>query len=281
MSPFDSRSRVFVIADDYALSPGVSRAIRELVAAGRLTGTGCMTLFPEWLAEAPALRDVAAKRAAAIGLHLTLTDFAPLSGSAAFGAPRLPPLGRLIRDCLTGRADRLAIEHELDAQLGAFVQALGRPPDFVDGHQHVHFLKPVRRWLSTRRERLADCGRLPWLRAAPAIDRAGGFKAAAKSATVAWLARGFDREMTVSGFPLKGPLVGFYDWTRPAAFSRYIGRLAPRLAEGMVVMCHPGHVDETLRRRDGLVAAREAEYAALGGSDGWQLAATQPEPAVP
>ncbi len=39
---------IVLVADDYGLAPGIDRAIRTLIAAGKLSGTGCMTLFPEW-----------------------------------------------------------------------------------------------------------------------------------------------------------------------------------------------------------------------------------------
>jgi predicted glycoside hydrolase/deacetylase ChbG (UPF0249 family) len=47
--------RIVICADDYALSPGVSAGIRELLAAGRLNATSVMTIFPELEAEAKAL----------------------------------------------------------------------------------------------------------------------------------------------------------------------------------------------------------------------------------
>jgi predicted glycoside hydrolase/deacetylase ChbG (UPF0249 family) len=38
------------------------------------------------------------------------------------------------------------------------------------------------------------------------------------------------------------------------------------MPEGGVVMCHPGAVDETLRRLDPLTDAREREHAYLAGA---------------
>ncbi|TIV64716.1 MAG: ChbG/HpnK family deacetylase, partial [Mesorhizobium sp.] len=58
-----------LIADDYGLAPGVSSAILNLIERGRLTGTGCMTGFPEWEEAAARLRPF--RRRAAVGLHLT------------------------------------------------------------------------------------------------------------------------------------------------------------------------------------------------------------------
>lgn len=39
---------IWLIADDYGFSPGVSETIRTLLETGRLSGTGCMTLFDDW-----------------------------------------------------------------------------------------------------------------------------------------------------------------------------------------------------------------------------------------
>ena len=40
--------RLILIADDYGISPGVSRGIRELAKARRLTGTGVMAAGLAW-----------------------------------------------------------------------------------------------------------------------------------------------------------------------------------------------------------------------------------------
>ena len=45
---------------------------------------------------------------------------------------------------LLRRLDRARIAAELRRSSQAFAAAFGRPPDFVDGHQHVHSLPQVR-----------------------------------------------------------------------------------------------------------------------------------------
>jgi predicted glycoside hydrolase/deacetylase ChbG (UPF0249 family) len=65
-----------------------------------------------------------------LGLHLTLT-----------GQRSLPRLA--LAACL-GRLDAGAVAIALRDQLDAFLAAFGRPPDFIDGHQHVHLLPVVR-----------------------------------------------------------------------------------------------------------------------------------------
>ncbi len=83
--------RIVLCADDYALSPGVSAGIRELIAAGRLNATSVMTIFPEFEQEAKALQATKSPIPFQIGLHATLTGgFAPLKAT-----PITSPGGRL------------------------------------------------------------------------------------------------------------------------------------------------------------------------------------------
>ena len=87
--------RPFILcADDYALSPGVTRGILDALGKGRLNATGAMTNRPLWKEAAP---DVAAfSDSADIGLHLNLTFGAPLGPRPTLAPsgvfPRLGPL---------------------------------------------------------------------------------------------------------------------------------------------------------------------------------------------
>ncbi len=252
--------RLWLIADDCGLSPGVGRGILDLLKAGRLSGTGCMTLFPEWQDEAGALRDVPPE--AAIGLHLTLTDQIACSGASAL-APhgRLPALGRLaLLTRMNSRAAQ-AVHGELDAQLARFVDALGRMPDFLDGHQHVHFLPVVRRWISDLAKRTKN-GRAPFIRGAPVLGHAPP-PVIAKAAVVRCMARGFDRFVAAQGLEIAGPLSGFYDWKDGTAFAAAIARAAGTLPDNALFMCHPGHIDEVLKSRDRLQEPRAVELQYL------------------
>src|SRR5690242_13463328 len=70
----DRQQRVILCADDYAIAPGVSRAILALIDRGRLTATSCMAASRFWPEHAGWLRPRAGK--ADIGLHFTLTNAA-------------------------------------------------------------------------------------------------------------------------------------------------------------------------------------------------------------
>src|ERR1700738_720007 len=74
--------RIWLCADDYGLSEGVNRAIRDLIERGRLNATSVMVVGPAiGRDEVSALQAVAASSPrCAIGLHATLTaPFRPLT----------------------------------------------------------------------------------------------------------------------------------------------------------------------------------------------------------
>src|SRR6201996_946824 len=74
--------RVWLCADDYSISPGVNRAIRELIERGRLNATSVMVVTSAiGRDEVARLQEAAAKSPrCAIGLHVTLTaPFQPLT----------------------------------------------------------------------------------------------------------------------------------------------------------------------------------------------------------
>src|SRR5690349_16822831 len=123
-----AEKRIVLCADDYGLSPGVSRGIRVLLEQGRLTATSCMVVFPEFEADGALLRPFLGR--ADIGLHFTLTADRPLKAVALEAHLRPPPLSTIIA--------------KLEQQVETFTRVIGQPPDYIDGHQHVHVLPIIR-----------------------------------------------------------------------------------------------------------------------------------------
>ena len=82
----------------------------------------------------------------AIGLHLTLTGpFKPLThGYAPLADGAFLPLATTLRLRHAAAARHDGARGGIRAQFEAFADAFGRPPDFVDGHQHVHLFPQVR-----------------------------------------------------------------------------------------------------------------------------------------
>jgi predicted glycoside hydrolase/deacetylase ChbG (UPF0249 family) len=261
------RRRLWLCADDYGISPAVSRAIRDLIARGRLNATSVMVTAPSFSTdEARALADVAGRdRRAAIGLHFTLTaPFHPLSAAyrpvARDGA--FPGLAHTFVIGLRRRLDPAALAAEADSQFAAFQAAFGRPPDFVDGHQHVQVLPQVSDAVLAAMQRLApgawvrQCGRAlpPWR----------GWSDP-KGVLLDRLSAGLRSRCASFGVPTNPAFAGTYDFRHTTAYDGLFGSFLRSLPDGGVVMCHPGFVDAELQRLDDFTAMREREHAFFAG----------------
>jgi predicted glycoside hydrolase/deacetylase ChbG (UPF0249 family) len=254
------RRPVVLCADDFGLTDGVSRGILELAAAGRLSATSAMTHRPGWHRLGPALREHEARLA--VGLHLTFTLGEPLGHLPTLApAARFPDLGTLLRGAMAKRWPRQEIAGEIERQLDAFEQVMGRPPDFVDGHQHVHVLPGIRGALIAV---LGRRGARPWLR--DPSDRLAAIlrrDSPAKALLVRSLALGFRAAARAAGFETNEGFSGFSDFAprqdQLPLFASALDHLGPR----PLVMCHPGHPDPELAALDPVVDARAGELATL------------------
>jgi predicted glycoside hydrolase/deacetylase ChbG (UPF0249 family) len=244
--------RIAVCADDFGLHEGIDQAVLQLLAAGRLSAVSCMVHGPTWLSHAAALRQAPAD----IGLHLNFTEPLP-------GAGPVFPLGGLVARACLRRLDRQAVAASIEQQLDAFEQALGRPPDFVDGHQHVHQLPGIREALLAALQRRH--AHKPWLRctARPA-DGHGGLESSdrRKAAVIAALgAAGLARAAHRAGFAMNRALLGVYGFEGGAA--AYRARLAHWLGEartGDLLVCHPS---AGMLSGDPIAPARAWEFEVL------------------
>jgi hypothetical protein len=255
--------KVVLCADDYGLTEGVSRGILELAEVGRISATSAMVTMPDWPRLAPALRPFRGR--IGVGLHLNFTTAAPL-GALPRLAPegRLPALAGLLRAALTGGLNPQEIRAEIDRQLDAFAEADGGPPDFVDGHQHVHVLPVIRPALLEALRKRGLQGRL-WLR-----DPSDGVRpilrrevSARKALIVKALALGFRRAATAAGFDTNEGFSGFSPFDATILPERVFGQALLDLGPRPLVMAHPGYADESLRALDPEVDSRPQELAYL------------------
>jgi predicted glycoside hydrolase/deacetylase ChbG (UPF0249 family) len=262
-APAAGPRRIWLCADDYGISPAVNTAIRHLIARGRLNATSVMVVAPSFdRTEAQAL-DTSSSGRAAIGLHLTLTaPFRPLSPAYRPRTPRgsFLPLGLTMAAAFLGRLRPEALSAEIAAQFDAFGSAFGRPPDFVDGHQHVHLLPRVSEALLAAVKTAApqawvrQCGR-----AAP--GRGTDFKAA----LLGRLSGKFRGRAAAAGVRTNPGFAGAYHFHRRTVFADLFPGFLDGLPDGGLVMCHPGFVDDELERLDPLTTLREQEYAYFAG----------------
>jgi predicted glycoside hydrolase/deacetylase ChbG (UPF0249 family) len=266
-------------ADDYALTAGVSDGILALAEASRISATSAMVNMPHWRDRAaPA---VALRHRIALGLHLNLTFGPPLGPMPRFAPDReLPPREIVIRRALSRSLPLAEIGAEIGRQLDRFEEIAGVPPDFVDGHHHVHVLPGIRGALiGELRRRFPAAG--PLVR--DSGDRFANIvrrrTATPKALTAAALAAGFGREVRASGFAANDSFAGFSTFgSLPYAteFERFL--LSP--GSRPMIMCHPGFADDELGARDSIAARRTEEQAFLAARPGLPELLWRPERAA-
>ena len=266
--------RIWLCADDYGLSPGVNRAIRDLIERGRLNATSVMMVGPAiGREEVNALAAAAATGSrCAIGLHVTLTapfrpltmHFQPLDGGM------FPPFSKLLRAGLLRRLDVEIVHAELMVQLAAFSEMFGRTPDFVDGHQHAQLFPQVRdAFLATVKQAAPKAWVRQGGRNQPLARRFGPPKALFLDT----LSAQFRRRASRADVAFNPGFAGAYDFSRQPDFGELMRQFLDGLPEHSVIMCHPGFVDDTLVSLDPLTFQREREHAFLGGEHFPQLLA--------
>lgn len=218
---------IVLCADDYAQHRGIDDAVCALLEQRRLSAVSCMSSAPRWRERsAPRLREQAAgDDRADIGLHLNLTE--------SFGAQPVSLAGLIVKS-YARRLDAGALRTGFARQFDAFEDGMGRAPDFIDGHQHVHQLPQVSEALVELLERRYGA-RKPWVRntvpasgvrgAKPAMLRMLGGVALARRLREGGIA-------TNAGF---GGVYGFDRGDYGVLFDEWLASAAT----GTLLMCHP------------------------------------------
>jgi predicted glycoside hydrolase/deacetylase ChbG (UPF0249 family) len=260
--------RIWLCADDYGISPGVNRGIRDLIERKRLNATSVMVVGPAAVRDEIAALQTIAKvnQRCAIGLHAVLTaPFHPLTMHfKPLASGRFLPLSKLLRISLLRRLDGEIIRTELSAQIAKFIELFGRAPDYLDGHQHVQLFPQVcDAFLDAAKSGAPGA----WVRQ---CGRAQPFRhglGAPKALLLDGLSRQFRRKATHAGLSFNPGFAGAYDFSEGGDFGALMRQFLDGLPDGGLVMCHPGFVDDTLRELDPLTDQREREYAYLTGDD--------------
>jgi len=250
-------------ADDFAISRGVSNGIMMLAHAGRISATSCMVASSHWPVCADELKECS--DGLDVGIHLTLTDQIPL-GELPLTAPgnRLPSLGNLMKTSLIGRLALSEIRLEIQRQFNAFVAHFGRLPDFVDGHHHVHQFPGIRNIVVE--EIIKNFSqKMPYLRicSAPAnilFRRGVGI---IRALGIGWFGDHLQNLAKLNGIPVTRGFSGVYDFSSGTPYGELFKRFLVGLTDQSLIMCHPGLVDDDLRKVDNLTNQRESELKYL------------------
>ena len=257
------RRTVCLCVDDFGLDAGINDAVLTLTHKKRIGATGCMVDGPAWAEGAQHLRTLPPAQMD-VGLHVDLTE-TRLQGVRS-GCKT--PLRTLIIASYRGQLDAAWLTGEVARQLDLFEDHMQRPPDFVDGHQHVHQLPQVRDALFAELlRRYPEEPPRPWLRCTrPALRGTGvlgaGAVNACKAQVIAWLgASAFAEQAAQRGFAMNRALAGVYGFDVDAdRYQQLLGVWLQRSQHGDVLMCHPS---ASVVPGDAIASARCMEYQVL------------------
>jgi hopanoid biosynthesis associated protein HpnK len=270
----ESSKRLIVTADDFGLTVRVNEAIATAHREGIVTTASLMVNAPAF---EPAVEIARNNPNLDIGLHLNLTEGRPVSDPATIpsiadasgGFLYRHPL-RLARALATGKVRRFDLEREIRAQIEKAV-ASELWITHIDGHKHVHVMPAVLGIISKvapeygihgirlTRERVP---RLGALLARHKPSRSHILKQYFFGKALSLLSRGSKQDMVAPKRFYGITQTGFLDL---ATITDVVHDVDDGIHE---LMCHPGYVDDDLKRTPTrLHAERERELQLLTGAE--------------
>jgi len=239
-----SLKTVYLCADDFGYHSGVSQGILALVAKERLSAVSCMVNGKDFPSAAKTLLSFCEQ--VQIGLHLNLTE-----GSLLSSGYSLPTL--LLKSHLCP-LDSKQIAKELEAQWDAFVAVMGRLPDFIDGHQHVHQFPQIRNQVLALYAKVAK--QSIWVRATyPLLYRSPyRFKTSLLALTGG---KALYRQLQNQKIPHYACFGGIYDFNPNRCYRTLFRSWLAKAPTNTLLMCHPGNNDGF----DTIGCARQSELA--------------------
>lgn len=167
-----------------------------------------------------------------MGLHFNLTE----SHDGRWWAR---PLTQVIAMAYSRRWSVAEMRTQWRHQLEMFEQVMGVPPDFVDGHQHVHQLPVVQEALAQELVARYVPVQRPWVRSTrPAGALWRHPKAAVLGLLGGWTS---SRRWSRAGLQTNSGFAGVYgfDAADTAAYGRLVAQWLRQMEDGALMMCHP------------------------------------------
>lgn len=239
---------IILCADDFGQDPHISEAILALAANKRLSATSCMTTGEDWLHHGPALKSF--QTHLDIGLHFNLTH-----GKESY----FQPLNNWLLRALLRQIDKGFVEKRLHEQLDRFEHTMGHPPDFIDGHQHIHSFPVIRDVLiNVIRERFPS--KRPYVRTLTPMLH--GADSQVKALIVKGASYGLSRALKDQGIRHNSQFGGLYSLRPLAPYRDFMNLWLHQASSGTLIMCHPG-LAPLHPTFDPIQTARVGEYAYL------------------
>lgn len=248
------KKKIMLCADDYAQSEAISAGILQAAKALRINAVSCLASAPDWSKAGSALQSIPST--CLVGLHFNLTWGCALSSFWQTHYDRhFANLSTVIMQCYLGQMHAETVLAEMRMQLDAFRQVMGRNPDFIDGHQHVHQFPVIRDALCLlyTQEQLNGFVR---------VTGAAGWQGFPKAQVIALLgSKTLRRMLNNAAIPINTSFSGVYPFKHAPRYADYFKQFLSSSESGGLIMCHPG--TQSHERADPLHASRYHELSYL------------------
>tara|TARA_B100000315_G_scaffold173577_1_gene162007 strand:- start:674 stop:1555 length:882 start_codon:yes stop_codon:yes gene_type:complete len=263
--------KVILSADDFGISPGVSKGIIQLAQKQRISATSVMVVYDNWEKEAKALLNF--KEQIDIGLHFVLTDAMPLSPpekvrSLISPNNRFLKVKQLINHSYLGKVKSHDVMTEFNLQYQRFIDFFNFEPDFIDSHHNAHQYPLIRK---TFIDFFFDKNfkKTPYVRnTAVSLKKLFSNKRDfLKSFFISLPGSSFKKLAIKHCLSTNKDFGGIYDINHSKLFEeKMICFLINIERENGIIMVHPGLPDDLLAERDQFCSGREYEYNYLASS---------------
>jgi predicted glycoside hydrolase/deacetylase ChbG (UPF0249 family) len=255
------KKRIVLCADDYGQAKAISLAILSLLEKGRLSAASCMVNTNDWAEHAQWLLPF--HHQVDLGLHFNLTQGRALSAEyRETHGENFYSLTKVMRLALMHSFSGSAIEAELNAQIDRFEQALGKLPDHLDGHQHVHQFPVIREAVVRVYEKRLRPKKAYIRLINPSFRMSDAFRQFKKIIVYAMGSLPMKRLLSVHGIPHNLSFAGIYSFDRSAQYPQFFQDFLQVIGDEGLIMCHPGF--SAPEGEDLIADARLAEYQYLG-----------------
>lgn len=211
--------QVIVCADDYGLNPVVSQGIRQLVEMNRMSAVSCMVNAPNFAEEAKALLLI--NSPIKIGLHFNLSD----------------NLIALLLKCHLRLLSKKRIKIELNNQLDLFTEHFNHPPDFIDGHHHIHQFPVIRECLlEVYQQRLSSSD--IYIRCTYPIITLPQYRLKSWILSITG-GRAFHKRLKQLGIPHNSTFAGVYNFSSETNYQQLFQHWLSKASNLTLIMCHP------------------------------------------
>ena len=256
-----------ICADDFGITHNVNKGIIKLISKKRLTEISCIVLTENFKRDTKKLKTF--KNKIGIGLHLTLTDFKPLSKIYNLKINgNMPSNKSLLLKCLLKRIDKKQIFDEIDLQFQNFKKYLGFDPNFIDGHHHVHQFPLIRECLIDVIKKRKLVKKI-WVRNTneelnKIINRN---VSTLKTLIISFFGKKFKNLAKKNSIKTNNGFSGIYNFSSKVNFVDIFSKFIKHSGNKHVLMVHPGYSDKILSNLDSVTVTRDKELNFLLSND--------------